>query len=370
MTVTLAVEFAPEAAGPALHALRQPALAVESLDLWRTDIVATVCSDGEGPVQAALAALALCPGVRVAFVGEGWASGAPEVPRACLMPPPMRHPLLVSLSGAAALGLVALGARRLASDRRARGLDAELVAGSTPLATFSGAHLEGLPEPAQRYLRHAIAPGTPLAPAVRLWMEGSMRPSPTSPRTDLTAVETLAPRRGFVWTARARMNGLPVRVRDHYASGDGGVEVVALGLVPIPLASGPDVVRSSRGRLIAEAVWCPTALVHPSVQWEAAGADLARFTLAVDGEAVAVTLHLDASGRVLEVTLDRWGDADGGPARPIPYGFRAEAEATFGGVTIPTRLVGGWFYGTDRFDPAGAARFTVHRAEFASGASA
>ena len=71
MTVTLAFEFAPEAAGPALHALRQPALAVESLDLWRTDIIATLCSDDEGPVQAALAALALCPGVRVAFVGEG-----------------------------------------------------------------------------------------------------------------------------------------------------------------------------------------------------------------------------------------------------------------------------------------------------------
>ena len=162
----------------------------------------------------------------------------------------------------------------------------------------------------------------------------------------------------------------PCACADHYASGEGGVEVIALGLLPIPLASGPDVTRSSRGHLIAEAVWCPTALVHPSVRWEAAGADRARFTLAVDGDAVAVTIQVDASGRVEEVTLDRWGDPDGGPARLVPYGFRVDAESAFGGITIPTHLVGGWFYGTNRFDPAGAAHFTVHRAAFARASGA
>lgn len=70
MTITLAVEFTPEAASPALHALRQPALDVESLDLWRHDAIATLHADDDAPVQAALDALALCPGVRVAFVGE------------------------------------------------------------------------------------------------------------------------------------------------------------------------------------------------------------------------------------------------------------------------------------------------------------
>ncbi|MEL6614162.1 MAG: hypothetical protein AAFQ43_00405 [Bacteroidota bacterium] len=70
MTVTLAVEFTPEAASPALHALRQPALDIESLDLWRRDAIATIHDEDGAAVQAALDALALCPGVRVAFVGE------------------------------------------------------------------------------------------------------------------------------------------------------------------------------------------------------------------------------------------------------------------------------------------------------------
>ena len=275
----------------------------------------------------------------------------------------MRHPFLWTLTGLAALAAGTLGVRRAASDRYATALEARLAA-HAPARTFAASDLAGLPEPAQRYLRHAIAPGTPLSPSVRLWMNGTMTPTSGAPPTTLTAVETLTPHRGFVWTARARMNGLPVRVRDHYFDGDGGVDVVALGLVPIPLGGGPDVARSSRGRLVAEAVWCPTALVHPSVAWEALGDDRVRFTLPVDGEAIPVTLRLGPDGALREVRLDRWGDVDGKPARPIPYGFRVEAERTFGGVTIPTRLTGGWRFGTERFAAATAATFVVRRATF------
>src|SRR5690606_15057518 len=206
-------------------------------------------------------------------------------------PPPMRHPILWTLTGLATLAAGALFARRVLSDRHTDRIEAELTA-PAPSHTFSEADLAGLPEPAQRYLRHAIAPGAPLSPSVRLWMDGTMTPTPGGPSTDLTAVETLAPHRGFAWTAEARMNGLPVRVRDHYSDGEGGVDVVALGLLPIPLGSGPDVVRSARGRLVAEAVWCPTALVHPSVAWESLGDDRVRFTLTVDADAIPVTLRL------------------------------------------------------------------------------
>lgn len=271
----------------------------------------------------------------------------------------MRHPVLTTLAVASALGLAALGARRLAADRSARAVEADLWRPS-PVATFSEADLEGLPEPAARYLRHAIAPGVPLAATCRLQMEGTMTPSPGGPPTPLTAVETLAPRAGFVWTAWARMSGLPVRVRDHYHEGEGGVGVTALGVVPVPLGGPPaDVARSSRGRLVGEAVWCPTALVHPDVAWEAAGDDRARYTVAVDGEPVSVTLRVADDGALRDVALDRWGDALGEPWRLLPYGFAVEAERTFGGVTVPSEIRGGWLYGTPEFDPSAAASFTV-----------
>ena len=277
----------------------------------------------------------------------------------------MRHTILWSLAGAATLAVAGLGGHRLLSDRRSRAVEAELFAVTERLPTFSEADLEGLPEPARRWLRHAVTPGAPLAPACQLWMDGRMTPTPGGAPVDLSAVETLAPRSGFVWTAHARMNGLPVRVRDYYHRGEGGVGVVALGVVPIPLGGGPDVTRSSRGRLVAEGVWCPTALLHPSVTWEAVDEHRARYTITVDGEPIAVTIHVGLDGALREVSLLRWGDVDGPPARLVPYGFRVEEEQTFDGVTIPSRLTGGWHYGTDAFDPAGAATFTVHRAALA-----
>lgn len=276
----------------------------------------------------------------------------------------MRHPALSTLAGVATLALAVLGVRRVLADRAAADVEADLFAVSGPLPVFSEADLDDLPEPARRYLRHAVAPGTVLSPAVRLWMDGTMTPTSGGASVALSAVETLAPTRGFVWTARAWMKGLPVRVRDHYTQSVGGVDVALLGLLPLSLADGPAVTRSTRGRLVAEGVWCPTALVR-GARWEAVDDDHARYRLSVDGEPVTVTIHVAPDGALREVTLFRWGDTDGKPWRLLPYGFCVDAERTFGGITIPTQLTGGWHYGTDRFGPDAAASFTVHRATFA-----
>lgn len=94
-------------------------------------------------------------------------------------------------------------------------------------------------------------------------------------------------------------------------------------------------------------------------------ADRARFILAVDGEPVAVTIHVEPDGALREVMLMRWGKVRVPAWRPIPYGFKVEEEATFAGITIPVRLRGGWWYGTDLYDPGEAAAFTIETATFA-----
>ena len=268
--------------------------------------------------------------------------------------------------GAAGIGAI-LGVRRLVHDCKTERIARALFASSAhETQVFSPDLVADLPEPARRYLHHAIAPGTPLASAVRLHMKGAMTPKPGSPPLALTANETLAPRRGFAWTAHARMFGLPVRVIDHYFEQEGDVQVNLLGLVPIPFpGSREDMTRSSRGRLIGEAAWCPTVLVAPDVFWEAVDANRARFTYAVDGEAVSVTVHVGPDGAPRAFTLDRWGDVGVPSHRFLPYGFAVEEEATFEGITIPTRLRGGWWYGTDRYDPDAAATFTLWSATFA-----
>jgi len=282
----------------------------------------------------------------------------------------MMHRWLWATLAGMGLGTLGLAAYRVVHDRRIRRIENRLFGDTSPKGSlpdcFSADHLAGLPEPARRYLRHAITIGTPLADACRLTLRGSMCPAPGQPRLSLTATEVLAPREGFVWTAKSRMYGVPLHVRDHYAAETGGVEVLLLGVLPIPVGSGADVTRSSRGRLVAEAVWCPTALVHPSVTWTSAGPDRARYTLSVDGEPITVTLDLDADGALRAVSLPRWGDV-AGPPQLLPYGFRVEAEARFDGVTLPTHVTGGWMYGTDAFDSTSASTFEVQNARFSTG---
>lgn len=276
-------------------------------------------------------------------------------------------PLWTAVLGGGIAGIgAALGIRRLVRDchteRMARAL---FTSAAHHTQVFSPDLVADLPEPARRYLCHAIAPGTPLAPAVRLYMAGTLTPKPGGSPIALTADETLTPRRGFVWTAQARMFGLPVRVIDHYFEQDGGVQVNLLGLLPVPFPSNhEDVARSSRGRLIGEAVWCPTALVAPDVLWEAVDADRARYSITIDGEAIGVTVRVAPNGALCEVALERWGNVGVPSFQFLPYGFAVEEEGTFSGITIPTRLYGGWHHGTDQFDPSLAATFAIQAAQF------
>lgn len=261
---------------------------------------------------------------------------------------------LATLAGASVLGV-----RQMQFLRQWRQTEVALQTLRTD-AAFDPAMLDGLPGPAQRYFRHAIAEDTPLARTARIDMAGRMKPSPDAGFLDLAAEEVLAPPAGFQWTARFSMGPLPICVRDHYYRNDGAVRVEPLGLVPLQRSSGPEVTRSSRHRLAAEALWIPaTLLPGPAVQWEAIDERRARVTMTIDDEAIPLTLTIDDDGRLQQFTMQRYGDVNVPTWQRIPYGFAVEEEATFGGYTIPSRLRGGWWFGTDRYRADQASSFTI-----------
>lgn len=55
----------------------------------------------------------------------------------------------------------------------------------------------------------------------------------------------------------------------------------------------------------------------------------------------------------------RHGDVGVDSWQAIPFGVRVEEETTFDGDTLPTRLRGGWWYGTERYVPSEASVFEV-----------
>jgi hypothetical protein len=207
-----------------------------------------------------------------------------------------------------------------------------------PPERFGPAELDGLPEPVGRHLAQAIAPGTPLHTAARLWMRGAIKVGRWLP---FRARQVLSPRQGFVWTARAA--GL-IAGSDRYLEGAGAMQWKLAGLVTLAAGDGPDVSRSAAGRAGAEGVWLPTALLPRfGVRWTAPADDRVTAALAVGETPVTLELRLDPAGRIVSVAFDRWGDpGDSGSFAWHRFGGRITGYASFGGLTIPAQGRLGW----------------------------
>ena len=210
--------------------------------------------------------------------------------------------------------------------------------------TFDPAATMGLPEPTRRWLGHAIAPGTPLWSRVELTMHGQIKLGRWRP---FTARQVLAPPDRYIWSARTRLAGLPVTGYDRLGSGAGEMRWRLLRLVPVLNESGSDVTRSAYGRLAGEIVLLPTAFRHAS--WSQGDhTNTAVATWRFDDDTEAAELQVTRSGRLAEVRVNRWGNPGGAPFGRYPFGVRVEAESSFGGITIPSVLRAGWWWGTDR----------------------
>lgn len=256
--------------------------------------------------------------------------------------------------GIAILALGALGGLaviRVADDRYVDGLWHDLENEPAAGEVFSEAMVEGLPAPARRYFLHAIRPGTPIATRLRWSWSGELKPSDQLPWLRLTSEQISVRDRGYVWKASTGSGPLRLTAVDHYVGGEGRMRISLYGLVPVVTATGSDLSRSALGRLVAEAVFLPSALL-PAPHVRIVEADDSCFTAMLDlqGEQVSITITVDQQGRVMESVMPRWGNlTEDGSYREIPYGGVVEAEQSFGGYTIPSRMRVGWWYGTERY---------------------
>lgn len=216
---------------------------------------------------------------------------------------------------------------------------------------FHASQLTGLPEPVQRYLRHAIAEGAPLASAVRLKMHGEIRLN--NRWHPFTAEQVNRWGRGIIWQGVATMNGLPVRGADRMVDGAGSMRWKILGLIPVVNVANAEIARSAAGRLNIEAVWLPSILHSPEVAWTAESDRQICAIFQAHGEQAKLELEMDDQGRLLTCRMPRWGDLNSGRFRYEVFGGYAAEERTFGGYTIPSRLGVGWYFGSDRFAAEG-----------------
>lgn len=227
---------------------------------------------------------------------------------------------------------------------------------------FDDDEIRDASEPVRRFFRASIAQGTPLASAARLRIRGRIKLRGWIP---FRSTEVLAPHRGFIWAARAAR---VISGSDHYLDGVGKMEWTLGGLITVMRGAGPDVSRSAAGRVGAEAIWVPTSLLpRYGVAWSANDDCHIAARYQIDGIPIDARFEIDADGRVVSQTIDRWGDPDAtGRWTWHPFGCEVTEHRSFHGVTIPSRGRVGWFHGTERWETGEFFRYEVTDHELAS----
>jgi hypothetical protein len=248
---------------------------------------------------------------------------------------------LAVLAGLA--GLVVVATRRfdreVAADRRR--LLAQPRPSHPPIVTEE--MLAGLPEPAQRYLRHAGVVGRPMVDTVRLRQRCRMRPSPGMPPFPLVAEQwyTVEPP-GFIWDATVPVEGLPlVRGRDGYLDGRGLMTIRFGSIVPFVDASGPEMDDASLLRHLSEMTWFPSAFLRNRVTWEAIDDAHARVSI-TDGDRRATgVLEIDAEGRLVAFRAERHAMVGKG-FELRPWTAPTYAYGELEGLRLPVRGAAVW----------------------------
>ena len=276
---------------------------------------------------------------------------------------------IIGIVVAILLVLIALSALRLL-DLRADRAEWDRLAALQPSSPelFYPEMVADLPEPARRYFAYTIQPGTPLLPVAIIEMTGEFSlGTKDDPRYQpMEARQILAVPEGFVWSMRTR-GGMPVSGSD---SGS-WTRFRIFGLIPVGRLGGdPDHTRSAFGRYVAEAsIWAPAALMPgPGVRWSAVDNDTARVTISRGELEQAVDITVDEQGRPVEVSFQRWSDANPDKVHRLqPFGAVMSDFREVDGYRLPFRVEAGNMFGTEDYFPFFLADVTEIRFPGAGG---
>ena len=222
---------------------------------------------------------------------------------------------------------------------------------------FDTGILTDLPEPAQRFFRFAIRPGTPLYSVSEISMQGDFSlGSKSNPNyMPMRARQIIAAPRGFIWQVKAGKFPMVISGSDAAEDGVSWSRFWLFGILPVARAGGnPDHARAAFGRYVAEAVfWSPAALLPDAgAKWQAVDTNTARVTLQHNGLQQAVEVTVDGQGRPVKIRFQRWSDANDAKKYQLqPFGGYLSGFRDFEGFQLPTRVEAGNFFETEDYFP-------------------
>ena len=158
--------------------------------------------------------------------------------------------------------------------------------------------------------------------AVRLKQTGRMKTKlDATSWMSFTATQTISTRNcAFDWLAHAGPFGM-ISARDALADGEGRLDVIALGLIPLARAEhSAALVRGELMRYLAEIAWAPDAILHNAeLRWRIDGPDTLVVSAGTGETASEVILSLDQEGRIASGFAANRPRSATAPILPTPW---------------------------------------------------
>jgi len=215
----------------------------------------------------------------------------------------------------------------------------ELLTHPTVAGRFDPRVTDALPEPARRWLRFAIAPGTELRRCVELQLHGRIK---LGRWRSFRARQVLVGGSGYIWAERTRLFGLPLSGYDRLTAGRGEMRHSIAGRVPVVSATGADTTHSAAARLVAEMLLVPAAALDPGIRWTAVDEDTVTATVPFLRHHHELTLCVAPDGEPRAAVLQRWAQVGGGSFAEHRFVVEPGEPRTFDGFTIPTFVRAGY----------------------------
>jgi Family of unknown function (DUF6544) len=214
------------------------------------------------------------------------------------------------------------------------------------------ADIAPLPEPIQRYLRHAQVLGKPRVRCAKARMTGMMRFSLNQRWMPVEAVQytTLVGTLSRTWYARVKAGPFAlITGYDRYDNGAGRMLIRLLSMVPIVDVRGSEMDTSALITFINDMVMWPTAFLSDHIAWEPIDAMAARARVTLYGKQFSAVLCVNDVGEISDfITEDRY--------RSVGRGFQQARWSTpfrryreVNGLRVPSEAVAIWHLAEGEF---------------------
>ncbi len=227
----------------------------------------------------------------------------------------------------------------------------------TQPSMFSSDMITDLPEPAQRFFMATIESGAPIRTVAEVTMHGefSLGTKDDHSYLPMQACQLLAPPYGFYWHVKAGQGLMSFVGSDGATEQNSWTRFWLAYLVPVArVGNNADHARSSFGRLMADSIFLVPGALLPSstVTWTPINKGSARVTVEHNRMTQAFDLTVDKVGRPIKIRFERWSNANPSKAYQYqPFGGYLSDFQNFDGYWLPTTIVAGNHFETDKYFP-------------------